>query len=478
MTSTPDMPDTDASEDLTPDTTVDGDLTPVLVITGDGTICHASQAAADLLGSTVDELIHRKIASLVLDAGTELDLLGRSRDGEDIRAADLELRRADGGYAMVQVTATAPQANATPWQVHWLLHDITAERDTEERDARLAAIIHDSDDAIITKRMDGIITSWNPSAERLFGFTAGEMIGQPISVIMPPDMKDEFPGIMRRLVRGERIDHYETVRRTKSGRLIDVSVSISPIRNSAGRIVGASDITRDITERRALERKQREFLTMVAHDLRSPLTSIKGFAQLMQRREMYSSTGVAAILNQVRHIERLVEDVLEITRLDENRQNVTFAPVDLAAVTQAIIDRTQALLPTDRIALHAPERTLVGTWDTQRIEQALDNVLSNAVKYASTGPIDVTLTPHVDRIEIAVQDHGHGIAPENLPHVFERFYRVPGESSNARGVGLGLTIARNVIEAHGGSVSIQSKLGEGTQVTIALPWDSSLAATG
>jgi PAS domain S-box-containing protein len=362
--------------------------------------------------------------------------------------------------------------------VHWLLHDITAERAAEERDARLAAIIHDSDDAIITKRMDGVITSWNPSAARLFGYTAEEAIGQPISMIMPPDMADEFPGIMRRLARGEHIDHYETVRQTKAGHFIDVSVSISPIRNSAGRIVGASDITRDITERRALERKQREFLAMVAHDLRSPLTSIKGFAQLMQRRGSYSSTGIAAILNQVQLIEHLVEDVLEITRLDENRQDVTFAPVDLTALVRAIIDRTQALLPSERIALHAPDGAVEGTWDVLRIEQALGNVLSNAVKYAPTGPIDVTVTPADSHVEITVRDHGRGIAPEDLPRVFERFYRVPGEASNARGVGLGLTITRTLVEAHGGSVAIDSRLGEGTSVMIALPWDSSLPATG
>jgi PAS domain S-box-containing protein len=477
MTSTPDMPDADAGGDFTPDTTVDGDLMPVLVIAEDGTICHASEAAAELLGTTVNALTDRKIASLVADAGAEMDLLRRAHAGEDVRGDDLELRRADGSYAMVQVTATAPPPDASPWQVHWLLHDISAEREAEERDARLAAIIHDSDDAIISKRIDGVVTSWNPAAERLLGYTAREMIGQPISVIMPADMVDEFPGIMQRLARGERIDHYETIRRTKAGRLIDVSVSISPIRNSAGRIIGASDITRDISERRALERKQREFLTMVAHDLRSPLTSIKGFAQLMQRRETYSSTGIAAILNQVQLVERLVEDVLEITRLDENRQDVTFAPVDLAALAQTIIDRTQALLPTDRIVLHAPERDLMGTWDVQRIEQALDNVLSNAVKYAPTGPIDVRLSAHDDRVEIAVEDHGHGIAAENLSRVFERFYRVPGEPSNARGVGLGLTITRTLVEAHGGSVAIESELGRGTRVTIALPWDSSFAAT-
>jgi PAS domain S-box-containing protein len=475
MTSTPDPPDTSGA--IPSELTIDGDVTPLLILTEDGTIHHASTAAADLLGRDAGDLIGRPLAALVLDAGTELELLNHSRDGEGFRDQDLELRRADGTRVVVQVTAAAPAPGTSPWPVPWLLRDVTARRDAEERDARLAAIIHDSDDAIITKRMDGVITSWNPAAVRLFGYTADEAVGMPISTIMPPEMKDEFPSIMRRLARGEHIDHYETVRRTKAGRLIDVSVSIAPIRNSAGRIVGASDITRDITERRALERKQREFLAMVAHDLRSPLTSIKGFAQLMQRREAYSSTGIAAILNQVQLIEHLVEDVLEITRLDENRQDVTFTPVDLTVLVRGIIERTQALLPSDRIALHAPEDKVEGTWDTMRIEQALGNVLNNAVKYAPTGPIDVTLTPTDTHVEITVRDRGQGIAPENLPRVFERFYRVPGEGSMARGVGLGLTITRTLVEAHGGSVSIESELGEGTTVTIALPWDSSLAAT-
>lgn len=478
MPSTPEPPDADACEDVSTNTAIDGNLMPVLVIADDGTICNASQAAADLLGRPVDDLIERTIASLVMEAGSELELLRRSRDGERFHDADLELRRADNKRIVVQVTAAYPETSTSERPVHWLLHDITAERDAEERDARLAAIIHDSDDAIITKRMDGVITSWNPAAARLFGYSSDEAVGMPISVIMPPHMEDEFPGIMRRLRRGEHIDHYETTRITRSGRIIDVSVSIAPIRNSAGRIVGASDITRDITERRALERKQREFLAMVAHDLRSPLTSIKGFAQLMQRREDYSSTGVAAILNQVQLIEHLVEDVLEITRLDENRQDVTFAPFNLSALLRTIIDRTQALMPSERITLHAPDECVVGTWDIVKIEQTLNNVLSNAVKYAPTGPIDVTLTPDTDHVEISVGDRGHGIASDALPHVFERFYRVPGEASNARGVGLGLTIARNLVEAHGGSIEIESTPGEGTTVRITLPIDSSLAATG
>ena len=470
-------PDANACEDVSPSTAVDGDLTPVLEIADDGTIRQANQAAADLLGRPADDLAGQPVAALVLGAGSELPFVTRSREGEDIRDEELAMLRADGSRVVVRTTVAAPGPAASERQVRWVLSDITAERDAEERDARLAAIIQDSDDAIITKRMDGIITSWNPAAERLFGYRADEAIGMPISAIMPPEMEDEFPNIMQRLAQGEHIDHYETVRYAKSGRLIDVSVSIAPIRNSAGRIVGASDITRDISERRALERKQREFLAMVAHDLRSPLTSIKGFAQLMQRREAYSSTGIAAILNQVQLIEHLVEDVLEITRLDENRQNITFAPFDLSALLRTIIDRTQALMPSERIALHVPDDRVAGTWDILRIEQALGNVISNAVKYAPTGPIDVTLTPATDHVAISVRDRGHGIAAENLPRVFERFYRVPGEPSNVRGVGLGLTITRTLIEAHGGSVAIDSTPGEGTTVTIALPWDSSLAAT-
>jgi PAS domain S-box-containing protein len=453
-----------------------GATLPAITLDAEGVIRHISQPALDLLGRAAAELVDQHVSVLRLPRGTADTLLRRSQAGEAIQDEDTEFRRPDGRRCVVQLTAAASDPAASPWRVRWLLRDITAQRESEERDARLAAIVHDSDDAIISKRMDGVITSWNPAAERLFGYTAEEMIGQPISVIMPPDMEDEFPGIMRRLANGDHIDHYETIRRTKSGRLLDVSVSIAPIRNHAGRIIGASDITRDITERRALERKQREFLTMVAHDHRSPLTSIKGFAQLMQRREIYSSTGIAAILNQVRHIERMVEDVLEITRLDENRQQVTFAPVDLPTLVRAVIDRVQALQPTDRIALHAPEGELVGIWDAQRLEQVLDNVLSNAVKYAPSGPIDLTLTPRETGVEIVVQDHGQGIAPESLSHIFERFYRVPGEPSNARGVGLGLTIARTLIEAHGGSIAVASEVGAGTRVTIGLPWDSSRAA--
>jgi PAS domain S-box-containing protein len=481
MIATPDP--NDAAEMATPDgfppwvVPIDADAIAVLLLDENGAIQRASQPARDLLGRTVEDLTGVSVTTLQHDPAVAAGILERVRGGETVRDEEVEIRRPDGKRCVVGVNASIADPNAEPQRLHWLLRDITAERESDEYEARLAAIVRTSDDPMVSKQMDGTITNWNPAAERLYGYSAEEAIGKPITLIIPPELDNELPGIMRRLARGERIDHYETVRLTRMGRRIHVSVTITPLRDRAGRIVGASAVTRDITERRLLQRKQREFLTMVAHDLRSPLTSIKGFAQLMQRREAYSPTGIASILNQVRHLERLVGDVLEITRLDEDRQDLIVAPVDMVALVRATIDRAQLLLPTDRISLSASDPELTGTWDADRLTQVLDNVLSNAVKYAPTGPIEVTVRRLGDGVEVAVQDHGRGIAPESLAHIFERFYRVPGEHSASRGVGLGLAISKALVEAHGGTIVATSPPEDGTRVTITLPWDSSLPAT-
>ena len=152
---------------------------------------------------------------------------------------------------------------------------------------RLAAIVESSDDVIIGKTLDGTVTSWNQAAERLYGYTAEEMIGQSIARIFPPERIDELRDFMERLRRGERISHHDAVRIAKDGRRIDISVSVSPITDAAGRIVGAATIAQDISERKRMEAAQRDFLAMVSHDLRSPLTVVRASAQLMQRRGEY-----------------------------------------------------------------------------------------------------------------------------------------------------------------------------------------------
>lgn len=443
---------------------------PMYIIDAHGIIQHANQAELDLLGYSRDEFIGRHIADFHVDKASAADMLNRLVRGEALQDHESELRRRDGRICTVLITSGAQDTDGASEYIQCFTQDISARREAETRDARLAAIVDSTDDAVIAKRMDGIITSWNRGAERLYGYSAEEALWHPVTMIIPRHREDEFPDFMSRLARGEHIDHYETVRQHKSGRLIDVSVSIAPIRNQSGRIVGASTIARDITERRILERKQNEFLMMVAHELRSPLTGIKGYTQLMQRRQAYSERSVNAMHVQISQMERLVGDVLDITRIDEDRLVMHFVEVDLISVVQTAIARARSLGETDRIRLIAPPGPMVGVWDEGRLDQVLDNVLSNATKYAPNGDITVTLTRRSNTAEVTIQDQGPGILPQNLPFIFDRFFREHNWQSPHRGVGLGLAITRALVEEHGGEITVSSDPGVGTVFTIALPW--------
>jgi PAS domain S-box-containing protein len=379
-------------------------------------------------------------------------------------------RRKDGRLLEVELSAfTVRDAAGRPVCHVGIKRDVTERKRVEEAVARLAAIVESSDDAIISKTLDGIVTSWNPAAERLYGYTAEEVCGRPISLIFPPDRQDEFPDIMARLARGEHIAHYETVRRCKNGRLVDVSISISPVRDERGRITGASTIARDISDRRAYERKQQDFLTMVAHDLRSPLTAVKGYAQLQRRRGVYHEPAVAAILAQVAKMERLVGDVLDVTRLDEGRLELQRGPVDLVALVRTHVERAQTLTDHDLIRVQAPDHPVIGEWDADRIGQVIENLLSNAIKYAPDDEVLVQVAADEGEARVSVHDQGIGIEPEDLPHVFERFYRADGTRSTTKGVGLGLHIAKSLVEAHEGRIWVSSEPRRGSTFTFTLP---------
>ena len=381
-------------------------------------------------------------------------------------------RTKDGRRIEVELSAfTVRDADGRPVCHVGIKRDVTERRRAEEAAARLAAIVESSDDAIISKTIEGVVTSWNPAAERLYGYTAEEAVGQPISLIFPPDRLDEFPSIMGRLARGEHIAHYETVRRRKDGSLVDVSISIAPVRDGTGRITGASTIARDISERRAFERKQQEFLTMIAHDLRSPLTSVKGYGQLLRRRGVYKDTAVAAILSQVDKMERLVGDVLDVTRIDEGRLELRLEPVDLVALVRTYAERQQELTDLHTLRVEAPDQPLVGEWDADRVGQVIENLLTNAAKYAPDGEILVRVEDLGDEARVSVRDQGIGIPPEALPHLFERFYRAGGAGASAKGVGLGLHIAKSLVEAHGGRIWAESEVGRGSTFVFTLPYE-------
>jgi PAS domain S-box-containing protein len=223
----------------------------------DGTVLRVNRAELELLGYTRDEYVGRHIAEFHADRNVIDDMLRRLSLGETIRDCETRMRCKDGSIKDVLIDSSVMWKDGRFVHTRTFTRDITDRRRGEAAQARLAAIVESSQDAIISKTLDSRIVSWNAGAEDLFGYTGDEAIGRPITILIPPELQDEERMILGRLRRGERIEHYETVRVTKSGRRVDVSLTVSPLRDAAGRVVGASKIVRDVTSRRQAEEKTR-----------------------------------------------------------------------------------------------------------------------------------------------------------------------------------------------------------------------------
>ncbi|HZS59277.1 MAG TPA: PAS domain S-box protein, partial [Gemmatimonadaceae bacterium] len=233
---------------------------------------------------------------------------------------------------------------------------------SDEARARLAAIVESSDDAIVSKDLNGIVTSWNRAAERIFGYTAAEMIGRSILTIIPQTRRAEEDKILAALRRGERVDHFDTIRVAKDGREIPVSLTISPIRDAEGRVIGASKIARDISDRREAEaerdqlmeseraarmaaeranRSKDEFLATLSHELRTPLNAMLGWAQLMRTTPMDGSEitrALTAIERNVRLQSQLVEDLLDMSRIASGKMRIEIQRVNLLSVIESALE--------------------------------------------------------------------------------------------------------------------------------------------
>jgi PAS domain S-box-containing protein len=362
----------------------------------------------------------------------------------------------------------------------------------------LAAIVESSDDAIVAKTLDGTIIAWNAGAERLYGYTATEVVGRNISIVVPLDRSGELADLLNRLSNGERIDHFDTKRVTKGGVAVDVSVTISPIRNHAGVIVGASTVARDVTElnaaRRALvesenraaltasqakadesiNRAKSEVVSLVSHELRSPLASIVGFTELLFTRDLSEAQRkvyLGVMLREARRLTELVNGVLHLQRLEEGHQHLKLAPVDLRSLIQRAVE---AAGEDDRrpIGMILPEPLPLVKADPDAILQALSNFLANARKFSPTGgTIRIGARVAGDMVQVYVRDEGLGLPPESLPKLFDKFYRIDSPDRRLiRGSGLGLSINKMIIESHGGKVEAHSDgLGKGSRFTFTLP---------
>jgi PAS domain S-box-containing protein len=343
----------------------------------------------------------------------------------------------------------------------------------------LAAIVDSSDDAIIGKTLDGTIISWNPGAERIYGYRAEEVIGRPISVLVPPDHSDELPPIFERLRNGKRIDHYQTTRVRKDGQRITVSVTISPVRDEQGQIVGASAVARDITAQqqtiKEAMRLREEFISIAAHELRTPLATVYARLQLAERRLLRPDVDLEAALRDVVLVRQstdrlriLLDRLLDISRISSGRLELEKADTDLADMVRTV---SAAFAETSghEIVIRAPDDSAVtrAAFDAVRIDEVLTNLLDNALKYGGlNGSIEVDVLADGDHVSFAVRDHGPGIAPDQRERIFQPFER--GDAKTP-GVGLGLHVAREIVLLHGGRIAVEAPEGGGARFVVTLP---------
>jgi len=374
--------------------------------------------------------------------------------------------------------------------------------------ARLAAIIATSDDAIVSKNLDGIVQSWNAAAERIFGYKPEEIVGKSIIMILPPERLDEETQILARLRRGERVDHFETIRVRKDGTRIDVSVTISPIKDSTGRVVGASKIARDITSlkrydrereqllareqeaRKEAERANRmkdEFMATLSHELRTPLNAILGWAQLLRGASNMPAhdlaEGLEVIERNARVQTQLVEELLDMSRIVSGKLRLDIHRLDLVSIVSDAMESVRPAANGKQIDLQTKIDPNLGpvNGDARRMQQIIWNLLSNAIKFTpGGGRVQLILRREQSQVQIIVSDNGIGINEEFMPHLFARFTQADGSSGRKHGgLGLGLAIVRHLVELHGGTVTAHSAgQGKGATVTVSLPLAASESAAG
>ena len=346
-----------------------------------------------------------------------------------------------------------------------------------EQDAKyfLAAIVESSQDSVVTIDLNRIITTWNKAAERLYGYEAHEVIGKPLAMVMlPKDIVDLIEKV-NKISDELSVPVYETVRVHKTGKEADLQIALSPVRNSSGEVIGISTIARDITEAKLQEQLKDEFIAVASHELKTPVTSIKAYTQLLVEKFKDSEDGTSFSMltkldDQLNRLIELIQTLLDTTKLTAGEVLLNIQPFDLTSLIEEQIEVIQRLSPGQTIDFDSQKGHAVLA-DRKLIGQVISNFISNAIKYSPNGGKVIVSTTKTDQgSKVSVQDFGVGI-PDGLDHkIFERYFRVDRpQRSTIPGIGLGLYITAKIIHQHGGKINVESKEGVGSTFSFELP---------
>lgn len=467
----------------------------------DGIITSWNWGAERIFGYSREETIGQSIMMLVPAERhqEELAILHRVKQGERVDHFETRRQAKDGKIIEVAITISPVRdARGTIVGISNVARDIGANNAINRAAYHLAAIVASSEDAIVSKNLSGIITTWNSAAEKIFGYTAEEAVGKSVLMLVPDERKEEEPRILSRLQRGERVDHFETIRVRKNGEKFPVSLTISPIRDTKGTVIGASKIARDITElkrmsddREQLLRSERmarasaeyanrmkdEFLATISHELRTPLNAIVGWTQVLKESGSLTADdkeGVETIERNARVQAQLIDDLLDLGRIVSGKMTLDVERFDLAVVVgDAVASMHHAAeMKEIRIKQVLDSGACWTMGDRKRLQQVIWNLLSNAIKFSPKGSaVIIALTRINSHVEISVSDSGRGIEAEFLPHVFERFRQADASTTRKYGgLGIGLAIVKQLVEMHGGQVRAESPgLDQGATFMVSLP---------
>jgi PAS domain S-box-containing protein len=476
-----------------------------------GIVTSWNPAAERLFGFSAQEIVGKSITTIIPTSllAQEDYVLGRIRAGLSVEHLETIRQTKDGRLIDISLTVS-PIRNAAGTLIgaSKIVRDISDQKRADMAALRLAAIVESSDDAIISKDLDGIVTSWNIAAERMFGYTSQEMIGSSITRIIPPDRLNEETYVLDRIRAGLRVEHFETIRHDKQGRPIDISLTVSPIRAAGGRVIGASKVARDITKHKRLLEAQREiqareeaarrelleienrriqdgsrlkgeFVANMSHELRTPLNSIMGFAEMMVDERFgglppkYAEFS-SLILRSSAHLLQLINDILDLAKVESGKIDLNPERLQLASVVQDVASIAAGVARQRHIRIETTIDPEVGEvhLDPNRLKQVLYNYLSNAIKFSPEhGRVEVRLgADGMEHFRVEVEDWGIGIKPEDVDRLFVEFQQLDASSTKQyQGTGLGLAITKRIVEAQGGSVGVRTEYGVGSTFFARLP---------
>jgi PAS domain S-box-containing protein len=472
-----------------------------------GRILFANPVARSLLRLSEDEAVGALLDDVfrIINEFTREPVKSPAR--EALRDGDIAgipnqtvLVAADGSEIPIDDTTAPIRAASGEIQGTVLVfRDVTARRAAEGTRRLLASIVESSDDAIIGMDLHGTFTSWNKGAERIFGYSAAEMIGRGSSIIAPSD-GDEIPALLENIGRGERVIQYQTVRSTKSGRVLHVAITVSPIYDSLGRVTGASKIARDITEQvlasqrlaelnvelqrtnESLARSNEDlerFAFVASHDLQEPLRMIAIYAQLLSRayppdQDRNVAAYLSNILGGARRMRDLLTDLLAYSEIGSGPDD-PITPVDLNVVMEKVTENLRAAIEENEAVVESDFLPTLSAYQGHLIS-LFQNILSNAIKYrgADNPRIHVSVRHTAGQFRFAIADNGIGIDPKYQERIFVAFKRLHGKK--IAGNGIGLAICQRIVERYGGRIWVESELGEGSTFVFTLP--DSLFARG